>query len=581
MKKKWVVRQADESEICGICQKTGFHPAVAGVMANRGIVSGSDIDAFLSPSMSQLHSFFSLKDMDKAVERIARALTENENILVFGDYDADGITSAAIVYEFLRMAGARVSRHLPHRIKEGYGITASHVQDIAVPGEIGLIITTDCGIGSHEAVKEAGLCGIDVIITDHHTADAIVPNAFAVINPKQPGCGSGFNYLAGVGVAFYLLICLRKHLRDTGYWNKYPEPNLKAFSDLAAIGTIADIVPLVRENRIIARMGLSVINTSPRPGIRALIESSGIDKQVIDAGDIAFRLAPRLNAAGRMDHAKIGFDLLTCDDIEHARKLSALLNNLNSKRQSVERQIFDHAVSFLDQESYLLENKSIVLGDPSWHQGVLGIVASRLVEKHYRPVVLFSISSGIAKGSARSIPGINIYDLLAECSDYLIAFGGHAMAAGLSLDADKVSEFARKFETVLMDRADDFQPDLFYPKIYIDGHLDLDILSDSIADEIELLSPFGQGNPEPLFVAGKVSVLHSKRLKQKHRRMVLARAGSKSDKKITAIWFNCDPVEDNYTYYEKIAFRLRKNYYNGRKSLQIMVEAAEHKAEGM
>lgn len=581
MKKKWIVRQADESEIRGICRKTGMHPAVAGVLANMGIVSDSDIDAFLSPSMSHLHSFFSLKDMDKAVERIARALAENEKILVFGDYDADGITSSAIVYEFLRMAGARVSWHLPHRIKEGYGLTASQVLDIAVPRAVGLIITTDCGIGSHDAVNKAGLSGIDVVITDHHTVEGLVPNAFAVINPKQPGCRSGFNYLAGVGVAFYLLICLRKHLRDIGYWDKYPEPNLKAFCDLAAMGTIADIVPLVRENRIIAKMGLEVINTSPRPGIRALIESCGIKKQIMDAGDIAFRLAPRLNAAGRMDHAKIGFDLLTCDNIEHARELAATLNNLNSRRRSVEGQIFEHAVSYLDQEAHLLENKSIVLGDPSWHQGVLGIVASRLIERYYRPVVLFSISNGIAKGSARSIPGINLYDVLTECSECLNTFGGHAMAAGLSLNADKISEFALQFKTVLEDRADDSPPDLFYPKIYIDGHLDLDMLCESIADEIELLSPFGQGNPEPLFVAGKVSVLHSKRLKEKHRRMVLARAGSKSDKRITAIWFNCDPVEDNCTYYEKIAFRLRNNNYNGKKSLQIVIEAAEHKADGM
>lgn len=581
MKKQWVIRQADELRIRSISSRTGLHPAIAGVLAGRNIVSDSDIDKFLNPTLRHLHSFFSLKGMDAAVNRIARALWEKENILVFGDYDVDGITSSAIVFEFLRMVGGRVTWHLPHRIKEGYGLSPSHVKGIAAAKNINLIITTDCGIGSHEAAAEAAKAGIDVVITDHHAADGPVPDAAAVVNPNQPGCPSGFTYLAGAGVAYYLVICLRKHLRETGYLNGRSEPNLKAFADLAAIGTIADIVPLVRENRVIAKTGLSVINTSPRPGIRALIEVSGIKKNLIDAEDIAFRLAPRLNAAGRMDHAKIGFKLLTCSDTEQARKLAEKLNRLNAERQSVEGRIFDRILAYLEDDPGLLEKKSIIFGDASWHPGVLGIVASRLVEKNFRPVILFSIKDGIAKGSARSIPGINLYDMLARCSDCIDIFGGHAMAAGLSLPEKNIPEFARRFESVLAKQTEQSGPELFVPKLYIDGRLDLDMISDNLPEQIKRLEPFGQGNPEPVFVAGRVRVLYSKRLKQKHRRMVLASAKSQSGVKIPAIWFNCDPSEDDCTYYEKMAFKLRKNNYNGTTTIQIVVEAAENKSAGL
>ncbi len=572
MERDWVIQQPDDRTIRHLCRRLGCHAATAAALINRGVVSADQAEIFFSASLQHIHSFFSLKDMDRAVCRIADALIHKEKILVFGDYDVDGITSTALMYAFIREAGGDVMYHVPHRITEGYGLKPFHIPDVAVPNGIGLIITTDCGSSSHEAVDLAAKSGIDVVITDHHAMGQAIPAAVAVVNPKRPDCPSGFDHLAGVGVAFYLLICLRKHLRDRHFWDCIPEPNLKAFCDLVALGTIADVVPLIRENRIITKTGLEVINTAPRPGIQALIEVCGIQKPVIDAEDLAFRLGPRLNAAGRMDHAAIGVQLLLTQDLSAARKMAETINAFNVERQGVERRMLKQIRIYLEQEPTLLKKNTIVLWDASWHQGVLGIVASRVAEHFCRPVILLSINEGFAVGSARSIPGLDLYAALEKCAFDLETFGGHHMAAGLKVHPEKLNQFVSSFESIVSESSTSAH---YQPRLLIDYVLDFKMITEKLADEIHNLAPFGADNPEPLFAAYDVNVEFSKIFGERHRKMLLTQPASGSTQKIPAIWFNIDPQRDTVDHFEQIAFRLRWNHYNGKKTLQLVVEETQ------
>ncbi len=573
MEKTWTIKTPDPVLVRRVCRKIGCHPVTATVLVNRGLSSEDEIAAFLYPSIAAIDSFFSLKDMDKAVTRIAAALTSGEKILVFGDYDVDGITSASIVWWFLRQAGADVDIYIPHRIDEGYGLKPFHVADVFVPAKIDLVITTDCGAASHEAVLSAKSAGIDVVITDHHDMETLPP-ACAVVNPKQKDCTAGLEHLAGVGVAFYLLVCLRKHLRDEGFWEKRrpgrAEPNLKEVCDLVALGTIADVVPLVRENRILAKAGMEVLNASPRCGINALIQACGINKPVLDTDDLAFRLSPRLNAAGRLDHAMTAARLLDAGDDESAAALASEVNRLNARRQGIEQGIQKQITAFLSQEDDLKRFKTIVLADKDWHPGVLGIVASRLAETFFRPVVLFAVDGDTGVGSARSIPGIDLYQSLSQCAHFLEAFGGHAMAAGLRIKRENFKAFRQAFDECI---AGVYPESVFTPSLEIDCALDFDKITDALADEMLLLAPFGENNPEPLFVAEHIEVRHARIVGAKHLQMSLAQSGSKTGKILPAIAFSVDPEKALPAFFEKIAYRLRWNHYNGKQKLQAVVEA--------
>ena len=449
MNKPMEIQSPDRSTIRRIATRAACHPIIATLLANRGITSPEAIAAFLHPSLGHIHSFETLIDMDKAVPRIAQAILGREKILVFGDYDVDGITSTTILYEFLTAAGADVTPYIPHRMDEGYGLKSCQINGTAIPGGFQLIITIDCGSASHDAVACAAQAGIDVIVTDHHTIYDSPPKAFAVINPQRADCPSGSVYLAGVGVAFCLLISLRKHLRKIHFWKNGSEPNLKDYCDLVALGTIADIVPLIHENRVLTRAGLDVINAAPRPGLASLIDICGINKPVIDAEDIAFRIAPRLNASGRMDHASLAVKLLCTRDADEAYAIAKSMHAMNTERQKTEQEILEFILMYFTHEPEHLDKKAIVLGKEGWHQGVLGIVASRLVERYYRPVILISFDGDTGKGSGRSIPEINLYDALCGCSEHLEGFGGHPMAAGISIRRENLPAFQQKFETII------------------------------------------------------------------------------------------------------------------------------------
>lgn len=568
MKKQWQILQPDIHTVDKLCMILKCHPAIASILVNRNIVSEEDVSNFLNPSLSRFKPPFSIKDMDAAVNRILTAIKQNEKILIFGDYDVDGITATTILFEFIRSAGADVSYYIPHRTNEGYGLQKNQISDYALSKKINLIITTDCGSGSHDAVKTAKSAGIDVIITDHHIISEKIPQAVAVVNPKRHDCPSSFDDLAGVGVAFCLLICLRKKMREIHFWQNRTEPNLKSVCDLVALGTLADMVPLVAENRILTRTGLDIITSSNRPGLNALIEASGINKNNVDTDDIVFGLAPRLNSAGRMDHASMAVELLTTNNTETAEQIAQSLNHMNQRRRSIENGILSQIEGQLKKNPHLLQKKTLVLTHQDWHLGVLGIAAARIMQKYFRPVVLITTTAGIGKGSARSIPGVDLYKGLMACADDLENFGGHSMAAGIKIKTKKIAQFQTKFENAIdnMTKSDDF-----IPKISIDYELDFDDISDALIDEIESLKPFGSGNPEPLFMSRNVKVASSKIVGKNHRRMLLKQASENVGKTYNAIHFNIDPSIPLKEHFDQIAFRLRWNLWNEKKTSQLII----------
>jgi single-stranded-DNA-specific exonuclease len=508
--------------------------------------------------------------MDRAVCRIATALKKKESILIFGDYDADGVTATALFIDFFNRIGARASYYIPHRTKEGYGMDAHHIRRIAIPKKIDLIITVDCGSSSHGAVDAAREAGIDVIITDHHQTAPPLPSAVAVVNPNRPDCTAGFGMLAGVGVVYALLICLRKHLREQHFWPPGREPNLKTLCDLVALGTVADIVPLRSDNRLLTKTGLQVINAHGRVGISILGQAAGLTSRTFTAEDIAFRLAPRINAAGRIAHAACAVRLLTTRNEEKARRIAAMLGRLNDRRRQTEQEILSQVMTYIQANPSVLQRNTLVLKHPDWHEGVLGIVASKLVDRFHRPVILISIRNGIGKGSARSIPGFHIFSGLEKTSTHLERFGGHAMAAGLQIQAEQIDSFREAFEAVVTESTSSKD---FIPVIEIDRELSFDDITPKLVDELETLQPFGSDNSEPVFMARNVSVVFSRIVGSRHRQLRLKSPGASSNTIFNSIQFNIDPDAPPPTFLERIAFKVRWNHWNGNKSIQLVVEA--------
>ena len=569
MKNHWHMIESEPDRVKELSQKLSCHPVTAAVLINRDIHTIQAATDFFSTSLSNIRSPFALKDMDAAVHRIYTAISADEKILIFGDYDVDGVTATVILLNFLRCAGADVSYYIPHRVTEGYSIQPGHISRYARSHKINLIITADCGSGSHQAVAAAKRSGIDMIITDHHTITENIPPALAVINPKRRDCPAGLQHLAGVGVAFFLLVCLRTHLREKGFWHERPEPNLKNYCDLVALGTVADMVPLVEENRVLCKAGLQVIHAGSRPGLSALLEASAIHNDALDADDIAFRLAPRLNAAGRMDHAARAVELLTAKDMDIAGKTAQTLNLLNQKRRQIEQGILADIRRFIDNNSSLRQRCSLVLSGQGWHAGVLGIVASQIVNAYYRPVVLITTRDGMGMGSGRSVGGLDLYDALAACKPYLETFGGHSMAAGLKIREENIADFQKAFESVIRRIS---QPEDLTPTLKIDSELGFDTISDALVNELETLMPFGSGNPEPLFLTADVAVVSSKIVGKNHRRMTLRQSSGPNRRVFQAIQFNVDSKVINKQNFSQIVFKLRWNRWQDRKTVQLVVE---------
>jgi single-stranded-DNA-specific exonuclease len=576
MQKRWHILSPNPAQVSTLADSLGCQQAVATALINRGICDPDQAATFLQPSLAHIRSPLLMKDVDRAVERILLAIRRGEKVLIFGDYDMDGVTATAILFEFLAYLDADVEYYIPNRLTEGYGLTKDYVEKRAIPDGICLIITVDCGISSFDAVSAAHRAGIDVIITDHHEPPPLVPDAFAILNPKQSDCPSGFSWLAGVGVAFNLIVALRKKLRDEGFWSARggPEPNLKAACDLVALGTVADMVPLVEENRIYVKAGLEVLASNVRPGIKALLDVCNVPDRPLDTRDLAFRLAPRVNAAGRLRHGSIALRLLTTSDMETARAIAKELNQENTRRQKIENRILSEIVKQFENNPELLEQRALVLDQQGWHEGVIGIVASRLVDRYYRPVVVISVSDGIGKGSARSPDGFDVYEGLKDCAPHLERFGGHKAAAGITLRAENIPVFRRDFAKIVCQKT---TPEDFVPKLVIDAEISGSDVSDELADELEALAPFGTGNPEPVFVLSEVDVVSARVVGGRHLQMRLrplnpSKAGQ--TRLSDAILFNppatdCKPPPKRF---QRIACHVRWNRWRDKKNIQLVIK---------
>lgn len=498
--RRWVLRSPDPGRIQTLLSHPALSlsPLLARLLVSRGIDTPERAVAFLSPSLREgFRSPLLFPDMGKATERIVRARALGERVCVYGDYDVDGITGSAQLLLFLRELGMAPDLYIPHRLREGYGLNLSAIQALADRG-VKVLITVDCGATGHREIALAQRLGVDVIVCDHHYVPEERPPAYAVLNPMERGCPFSFSGLSGAGVVFYLLMGLRMRLREHGQGQL---PDLRRYLDLATLGTVADLVPLVEENRVLVAYGLKEIARSDRPGIRALKAVSGEGE--ISASYIGFRLGPRLNAGGRLAEARKAVELLTTTDERVAQALAVDLDQENRARQRIEEHILTQAVAMVEAWPDLASRRSIVLASAEWHPGVIGIVASRLVERFHRPTVLIALEGDRGKGSGRSPRMFHLYEGLKPCADLFDGYGGHRQAAGLAIHAAQVGAFADRFEAIARERLSD--EDLV-PTIDVDAEVDLSMLDTRTIEDVRKLEPHGQGNPEPVFLARDVTV---------------------------------------------------------------------------
>jgi len=469
-----------------------IHPVLCRLLVNRGIYTYNEAKLFFRPRLEHLHDPFLMQDMRKAVERIEQALREEEHILVYGDYDVDGTTSVAMMYSFLGEFYNRIDYYVPHRYKEGYGISKQGI-DYAHQKGYKLIIALDCGIKSVDKVRYANEMGIDFIICDHHLPGEELPPAHAVLDPKRRDCNYPYKELSGCGIGFKLIQAFARN-------NHIPFEIVEKYLDLVAVSIASDIVPITGENRVLAYYGMKRINKNPRKGLKSLIQYSGLKKE-LTVSDVVFMLGPRINAAGRMDDARNAVKLLISETHEHAEANAEFLNQKNSERKQVDKDITAEALAMIQGNPELQKRKSTVLVQSHWHKGVIGIVASRLIETHYRPTIIFTESNGLLTGSARSVKGFNIHDAIKECSDLLEQFGGHMFAAGLSLRKENFEMFEKRFEEVV---SATITEESLIPEVNIDAELSFTEINGKFYSIISQFAPFGPGNMKPVFMSRNV-----------------------------------------------------------------------------
>ena len=558
----------DDRQVRHLAENLDCSTRLARLLINRGLENPDAARAFLAPDLTDLPLNAKIKDMKRAVARIAQAITTGERILIFGDYDVDGVTATVLLHRFLEQSGGHVDYYIPHRIDEGYGLAAEQVESVLKPSGCPLVITADCGSGSQDAVAAARLAGIDVIVTDHHEISQ-PPDAVAVINPMRSDCPSGLRNLAGVGVAFFLILHLRKYLRRHHHYSGVREPNVKQLCDLVALGTVADMVPLTGANRILTRTGLAQIGPDGQPGLAALAAACDLAAQPIDAQDIAFRLAPRINAAGRMGHAATAAELLLSSDRVTADRLAGELVHLNRHRQTTEGRLMAEIDSLLSGNPELVSPHSLVLAGNGWHPGILGIAAAKLVRRYCRPVVLISTDGSSAKGSARSVAGFDMVSGLARCRSHLTGYGGHRMAAGLQLPHRNLDDFRQAFEAVVASEADRHD---FIPEITADDHLALSDVTPTLMDELERLGPFGNGNPEPVFITETVRLVSNRPVGGIHQRLRLRSQAMPEGPTMEAMRFSGALQQLDGTRTMEAAIRLRWNHWQGQRRIQMILE---------
>lgn len=553
MKKKWNFYEVEETKINEIANKYNISKLLARILINREITSDEEIRIFLEPTRNDFYNPFLLPDMEKAVDRIIEAINNNEKVMLYGDYDVDGITSVTVLKKFLNERGLETGFYIPNRLEEGYGLNKEAIKKI-IEQKYTLIITVDCGISGIEEIEECNRLGIQTIVTDHHEQADVLPNAYAVVDAKRKDNIYPFRELAGVGVVFKLIqaISIKLNLDEKEY--------LK-YLDIVAVGTISDIVPLVNENRVIAKLGLMLIKMTKNIGLRELIIASNFKQ--IDSNTVSFGIAPRINACGRMGHQEEALDLFLTENIQEARNITSKLNSYNQERQEIEGNIYKQALQKL-QEDGIKDKNTIVLGGDNWYHGVIGIVASKLTESFFKPTILICFEGEVGKGSGRSVPGFDLHEALNYSEEYLEKFGGHAMAVGLTVKKENFENFKAKFEEIAQKK----NVKQILPTIKIDGEISKNDLKLETIEELKKLEPFGEKNERPQFLYKGVKINSIRALSEgKHLKLSI-----KDDNQLVeVIGFNLGKLADEFLIGDKVDIvgNLEINEYNGIKKVQI------------
>ena len=552
MKKKWEYKQQEEQQVETIAKQHNISRLLATILLNRNIEQ-EKIDKYLKPTRDDFYDPFLMKDMDKAVKRILQAIDNKEKTIIYGDYDVDGITSITVFKKFLAERGLDVDYYIPNRLEDGYGLNKEAIEKIAKE-KYKLMITVDCGISGIEEIELANSYGIETIITDHHEQSDRLPDAYAIINPKINNNTYPFSGLAGVGVAFKVIQAISQKLG-------LDEKEYLKYLDIVCIGTISDIVPLVDENRVIAKLGLMLVKQTKNVGLKQLISEIGFKE--INSYMVSFGIAPRINACGRMGKQEEALCLFLSEDLDEVKQITKKLNEYNLQRQEKEKDIFEQAEEQLKKKNIDKLN-SIILAGEEWHHGVIGIVSSRITEKYFKPSILISIEGPMGKGSGRSVPGFDLHEALEKSSEYLIKYGGHKMAVGLSLESKNIDEFINHFEKI----AAESHVKQIQPVIDIDGEITKDDLTKTSIEQIKLMEPFGENNKQPIFMYKNLKIASIRAISEgKHLKLTLKDGNNKVD----AIGFNLGNLVDEYLIGDKVNVvgYLELNLFNGIENVQI------------
>ena len=558
MQKRWNILTADKDKQASLHQSLKINLILCKILVQRSIETFEDAKDFFRPSLSGLHNPWLMKDMDKAVERIISAINNDEKILVFGDYDVDGTTSVASMYQFLKKIYSNLDFYIPHRYREGYGISKAGI-DFAKENEFTLIISLDCGIKSYDLIAYAKDLAIDFIVCDHHLPDPELPPAIAILNPKQKDCNYPYKELCGCGVGFKLMTALSEKMN-------LPKETVFEYLDLVATAIAADIVPMTGENRILAFHGLKKANENPNNGIKALAQLSGLVKQ-LHINNLVFMIAPRVNAAGRMDDARKAVQMFVSETYDEALHYAEMLHSDNTDRKEADSTITEEALAMIQNNEEWQSCKSTLVFQPHWHKGVVGIVASRLIECYHRPTIVLTQSGDYAAGSARSVPGFNLYEAIHACREHLLGYGGHFAAAGMTLELEQVDAFRNKFEEIV---SSTIPPDLLIPEIVIDSEISFRDIKWPFYDILCQMEPFGPENLRPVFIAKKVMDSgYSKIVKEQHVRFSLRQDNTT----LTGIGFG---MAEKFPLLQMkkpvdIVFKIDENEWNGEKNLQLRV----------
>ncbi|MFN8267236.1 MAG: single-stranded-DNA-specific exonuclease RecJ [Chitinophagales bacterium] len=559
-KKRWTYQSADDAEVEALQKQLNIHPIICKLLVQRNIKTFDQAKDFFRPKLEHLHDPFLMKDMDIAIKRIEKAIEQNERILVYGDYDVDGTTAVSLVYSYFKDISDKILYYIPDRYSEGYGISFQGI-DFAQEHKVTLMIALDCGIKAHDKISYAKEKGIDFIICDHHLPGETLPEAIAILDPKRSDCSYPFNDLSGCGIGFKLIQAYAQK-------NNLNKEKIYEQLDLVAVSIASDLVSVIGENRILAKFGVDKINTHPRAGFKALMSELKLHRN-LDITDLVFIIGPRINAAGRIAHGSEAVTLLIEEDYETALEKTKKVQQNNTDRKTLDKDITEEAFAMIDAEEVLIHKKSTVLYQEHWHKGVIGIVASRLIEKYHRPTIILASSNGKAVGSGRSVPGFDLHDAIDACSEHLVQFGGHKYAAGLTIELHKIEDFITAFDKIVSERITEEQ---LIPQIEIDAEIELTDINEKFFNIVEQMGPFGPGNMRPVFVTKCVyDTGYSKILNGNHLKLNILKDGQNPK---NGIGFGMGDymkiIENNETF--DICYQLYANVWNGQTKIEFKLK---------